>query len=68
MLVAQTKLTTGLGLTVKVLAQLVVAPQLLVAVKMTVFDPPHAAGAPVLLVVITALQLELTVAEANHVA
>ena len=64
----QFKLTFGLGLTVNVLEQLVVAPQLLVAVNTTVFTSPQAAGAPVLLVVITALQLEEVVAVASHAA
>jgi hypothetical protein len=67
--VGQVKTTGGAVGTVNVAWQVVVSgAQLLVYVKVTVVDPPQAAGAPVLLLVKPPLQPPLAVAVANQVA
>ena len=60
--------TTGEELTVKVAMQVFGASQLLVTVKVTVLLPPHAGGAPVLLLVSTELQPPLNETVASQVA
>lgn len=67
-LAGQTKFTTGAAVTVKVRVQVTGAWQSLVTVKVTVDVPPQAEGAPVLLLVKTALQPPVAVAEASQVA
>ena len=52
--------------TVKVALQVLVVSQLLVTEKVTVVVPPHALGAPVLLLVIMTLQPPVTVMEFNQ--
>lgn len=56
MLTGQVKLTLGAVVTVKEALHVFVASQLLVTVQVTVFEPPHAAGAPVLLLLMETLQ------------
>ena len=62
------QLSTGVvaGCTANVRVQSIVVPQLFVAVKVTVTEPPQALGAPVLLLLNTVLQPPLTVADANQ--
>jgi hypothetical protein len=60
--------TVGAALTVNVLMQVTGAWQSLFTVKVTVVEPPHADGAPVLLFVKTGLQPPLTETVANQVA
>lgn len=67
-LVGQFKLTTGAAVTVKVRVQVTGGWQSLVTVKVTVEVPPQAAGAPVLLLVRTALQPPVDEAVASQVA
>jgi hypothetical protein len=52
----QFRVSAGAGSTVKVALHVSVALQLLVRVKVTVTEPPHAGGGPLLLFVKTALQ------------
>ena len=54
--------------TVKIALQVCVASQLLVAVQTTVLLPPHANGAPVLLLVNVLLQPPEALAVNNHAA
>ena len=66
--VGQVNTTVGAAGTVKVAVQVVVSgAQLLVYVKVTVVEPPQAAGAPVLLFVRTPLQPPLADAVASQV-
>ncbi len=58
--------TVGAAVTVKVRVQVAATPQVDITVKVTVFEPPQAKGAPVLLFVRTALQPPDTVAVASH--
>jgi hypothetical protein len=58
--------TVGAAVTVKVRVQVAATPQVDIAVKVTVLEPPQAKGAPVLLFVNVALQPPVTVAEANQ--
>lgn len=68
-LTGQVSTTVGGAATVKVAWQVVVkGAQVLVYVKVTVVEPPQAAGAPVLLLVNTPLQPPLAEAVANQVA
>jgi hypothetical protein len=73
----QTGLMSGLGqvsdgggaaVTVKVAWPLLPGPQPLVTVKVTVVEPPQAEGAPVLLLVRTALQPPVKLAVASQFA
>jgi len=64
--VGQFKVTTGAFVTVNVALHVRVVSQVEVTVQVTVFDPPQASGAPVLLFVKTASQPPLAVAELNH--
>ena len=62
-------ITAGVAaVTVKVAVQVLLASQELVTVKVTVFEPPQAAGAPVLLLDNTPLQPPVKLAVANQVA
>ena len=60
--------TTGDELTVKVAEQVLFASQELVTVNVTVFVPPHAGGAPLLLLLIAALHPPLKLTVVNQVA
>ena len=55
-----------MGATVKMALQVTLLVQLLLPVKITVFDPLHSDGAPVLLFVITGLQPPPIVADINQ--
>jgi hypothetical protein len=67
--VGQVKTTVGAAGTVNVAWQVVVSgAQVLVYEKVTVVDPPQAAGAPVLLLVKTPLQPPVALAVASQVA
>jgi Flp pilus assembly protein TadG len=67
--VAQVNMTAGAAVTVNVAEQVVVnGAQELVYVQVTVVLPPHANGAPVLLLVNTALHPPVNVVVVNHVA
>lgn len=54
------------AVTVKVLVQFIAAPQLLLAVNVTLTEPPQALGAATALLVTVALQPPVTVAKANQ--
>ena len=55
LLAGQVKLTLGAVVTVNEALQVLVASQLLVTVQVTVLEPPQAAGAPVLLLLMETL-------------
>ncbi len=57
---------TGESVTVKLALQVTGSPQSLTTVKVTVTDPPHSEGAPILLLDIDALQPPLKLAVINH--
>ena len=59
--------TTGELFTVNVAVHVLFGSQELVTVKVTVTTPPHALGAPVLLLLKEALQPPLVVTVVNHV-
>jgi hypothetical protein len=63
---AQVKTTAGAAVTVKVAEHVLFGSQELVTVNVTVFVPPHAGGAPVLLFEMVALHPPVNVADANH--
>ena len=65
---AQVNTTAGAAVTVKVFVQVTVVSQSLARVHVTVDDPPHAGGGPVLLLVSTQLHEQVEVAEASQVA
>ena len=68
-LVGQVSTTVGAAATEKVAIQVVVnGAQVLVYVNVTVVEPPHADGAPVLSLVNTPLHPPVAEAVANHVA
>ena len=67
-MVAQLRTTIGAAVTVKVAEHVFGASQELVTVNVTVRVPPHAGGAPVLLLEIVALQPPEKVAELSQVA
>lgn len=58
--------TAGAAVTVNTAEQVLFASQLEVTVQVTVVDPPHAGGAPVLLFVIAASQPPLKLAVFSH--
>jgi hypothetical protein len=60
--------TAGASVTVNVAEHVLFGSQELVTVKVTVFVPPHARGAPELLFEIVALQPPVNVAVPNHAA
>jgi hypothetical protein len=64
----QVNVTGGAGVTLNVELHVFAGSQFEVTVKTTVLLPPHASGAPLLLLVITGLQPPLTDAVANQVA
>jgi hypothetical protein len=66
--VGQVSDTVGAAATVKVACPLLPGPQPLVTVKVTVVEPPQAEGAPVLLLVRTALQPPVKLAVASQFA
>ena len=66
--VPQLNTTAGAVGTVKVAMHVFWDSQLLVTVQVTVFDPPHASGAPVLLLLIVALHPPVKVADASQLA
>ena len=68
LLVGQVKTTAGALVTVKVAIQETGGSQSLVTVKVTVVVPPHARGAPVLLLVSTGLQPPEKLTVANQAA
>lgn len=68
LLTGQVRTTAGAAVTVKVLLQVCVVEHTSVTVKVTVLEPPHLSGAPVLLLVSTGLQPPETVAVANQLA
>jgi hypothetical protein len=67
-LAGHTSVTVVAAVTVNVAEQVTGPPQSLVTVKVTVFEPPHAEGGPLLLLVISALHPPSNMAVANHAA
>ena len=65
-MLAQVKTTDVAAVTVNVAVHVLGASQSDVTVNVTVFDPPHANGAPVLLLAILELQPPLKETVANH--
>ena len=64
----QLSTTAGAAVTVKDALHVLSTSHELVTVKVTVFVPPHASGAPVLVLVNVALHPPLVLTVASHVA